>query len=93
MKARSSQAQELLMKLRSLYALWRIDNDPSFTRHHYFPSYLQDKIHEDTNALCADLAQHIRCLVDGFAIPDHLLGTIAGDWEAANSFDRSGEED
>lgn len=85
-------AADLLRKLRSLYALWRIDNDPTFTRYHYFPTYLQDKIHEETTTLCAELTLHAKHLVDSFAIPDHLLGTIAGDWEAANSFESSGEE-
>jgi len=45
MKARSSQARELIANLRSLYALWRIDNDPTFSRRQYVPPPLRELIH------------------------------------------------
>jgi hypothetical protein len=40
----------------------------------------------DRPQLCAELVPLARDLVDAFALPPFLLGEIAGDWVAANSY-------
>eukprot|EP00741_Cyanophora_paradoxa_P012701 tig00020616_g12271.t1 len=72
---------------RSLYALTRIDEEATFLRHQYVDRKTAEEVHAAQLALCADAAAIARPLVDAFGIPDFMLGAIAHDWVAHNSWD------
>jgi len=71
--------------LRSLFALSKMDEDPSFLRYQYVDSDTADAIHSSVVALCTKVVDLALPLVQSFGVPDFLLGKIAFDWVAHNS--------
>jgi len=73
---------EVLSLLRSLFALWRINNEPSFLRMSHSMGINQDAVRAATNKLCQEIKPHATNLVDAFGIHAGLLGPIAHDYMA-----------
>ncbi|KAF9974053.1 hypothetical protein BGZ73_002673 [Actinomortierella ambigua] len=76
-----------LTLLRQLHALWKIENNPDMLRRRYLGIEVQERISDLVNAALQRVHENVNTLVDAWTVPDHLLGTIAGDWVRANEPD------
>ncbi len=71
--------RQVLSPLRSLYALWRIDEDSGwFLGQGYIEPSKAKAIRKQISELCAEVRLHALSLVDAFGIPDELLAAPIG---------------
>ncbi len=71
--------RQVLESLRSLYALWRIDEDGGwFLSHGYVEPSKAKAIRKQINDLCMEVRGEALALVDAFGIPDELLAAPIG---------------
>eukprot|EP00744_Colponema_vietnamica_P001160 GILI01001952.1.p2 GENE.GILI01001952.1~~GILI01001952.1.p2 ORF type:complete len:666 (-),score=236.66 GILI01001952.1:73-2070(-) len=77
----------LLQHLCCLYALSRIEADLSwYLGFGYFAPNKAKAIQMEVNDLCNELRPFALDAVNGFGVPEHLLGPIAFDWEQIYSW-------
>lgn len=79
--------KSLLGKLRTLYILSSVDENPVFLRYGYITPKQAQAIQTEITILCAQLRPHALALVDAFGLPHALLGPIAFDWVKYNSWE------
>lgn len=80
-----------LTLVRQLHALWKVDMDPNMVRRRYVDEGVQERVRDLVGATMHRVHENVNALVGAFGVPDHLLGSIAGDWVEANGVD--GDED
>eukprot|EP00743_Colponemidia_sp_Colp-15_P007062 GILK01007620.1.p1 GENE.GILK01007620.1~~GILK01007620.1.p1 ORF type:complete len:690 (+),score=97.47 GILK01007620.1:295-2070(+) len=76
----------MLVQLGALWALWTLTHDSRFLALQLLPVGVMSALDEQINVLLTQLRPHAETLVDGFGIPDHLLGVCAKDYVHANSY-------
>ncbi|KAF9157427.1 hypothetical protein DFQ26_008740 [Actinomortierella ambigua] len=76
-----------LTLVRQMHALWKIENDPYMLRRRYLDVEVQERVSNLVSAVLQRVHENVNVLVDAWTVPDHLLGTIAGDWVRANEPD------
>ncbi|KAF9580999.1 hypothetical protein BGW38_002142, partial [Lunasporangiospora selenospora] len=69
-----------LTLVRQLHALWILDTSTDIVRRRYLDEVVQDRIRDLVGAAIHRVHENVDALVDAFGVPDHLSGTIAGDW-------------
>ncbi|KAI9237069.1 MAG: acyl-CoA dehydrogenase/oxidase [Podila humilis] len=77
--------------VRQLHALWKVDMDANMVRRRYVDEAVQERVRDLVGATIHRVHENVDALVGAFGVPDHLLGSIAGDWVEANEVD--GDED
>ncbi|KAG0356762.1 hypothetical protein BG005_004299 [Podila minutissima] len=80
-----------LTLVRQLHALWKVDMDANMVRRRYVDEGVQERVRDLVGATIHRVHENVDALVGAFGVPDHLLGSIAGDWVEANRVD--GDED
>ncbi|KAG0099623.1 hypothetical protein BGZ93_006734 [Podila epicladia] len=80
-----------LSLVRQLHALWKVDTDANMVRRRYVDEGVQERVRDLVGATIHRVHENVDALVGAFGVPDHLLGSIAGDWVEANTVD--GDED
>ncbi|KAG0224028.1 hypothetical protein BGW41_005269 [Actinomortierella wolfii] len=90
-KEKSDPNGTSLTLLRQLHALWKIENDPYMLRRRYLDVEVQERVSDLVSAALQRIHENVNALVNAWTVPDHLLGTIAGDWVRANEPD--GDQD
>ncbi|KAG0026404.1 hypothetical protein BGZ82_009478 [Podila clonocystis] len=80
-----------LTLVRQLHALWKMDMDPNMVRRRYVDEGVQERMRDLVGATIHRVHENVDALVGAFGVPDHLLGSIAGNWVEANEVD--GDED
>ncbi|KAG0340387.1 hypothetical protein BG004_006422 [Podila humilis] len=88
-KAEQADKTDSLTLMRQLHGLWLLDTDPDVIRRRYVNESVQERLRELVGAAIHRVHENVNALVDAFTVPDHLLGTIAGDWVEANSAEGS----
>ncbi|KAJ7981544.1 Acyl-coenzyme A oxidase [Quillaja saponaria] len=78
--------KNVLVLLRSMYALICLEEDAAFLRYGYLSTENAASVRREVAKLCAELRPHALALVSSFGIPDALLSPIAYDWIEANSW-------
>lgn len=79
--------KSLLGRLRALYVLSTVDENPVFLRYEYITNKQAQAIQTEITRLCAEIRPHALALVDAFGLPKGLLGPIAFDWIKYNSWE------
>ena len=78
-RAPSPAASELLASLGAFWALARLEADRGwFLENGYFEAAKARAVRAEVNALCGEVAEHARGLVEAFGIPDGVLRAPAG---------------
>lgn len=77
--------------VRQLHALWKVDMDANMVRRRHVDETVQERVRDLVGATIHRVHENVDALVGAFGVPDHLLGSIAGDWVEANVVD--GDED
>ncbi len=73
------ELRRVLSTLRSLYALWRIDDDSGwFLGQGYLEPSKAKAIRKQISELCGEVRGHALSLVDAFGIPDEVLAAPIG---------------
>ncbi|KAF9302840.1 hypothetical protein BGZ74_004760 [Mortierella antarctica] len=80
-----------LTLVRQLHALWKVDMDANMVRRRYVDEGVQERVRDLVGTTIHRVHENVDALVGAFGVPDHLLGSIAGDWVEANRVD--GDED
>ncbi|XP_019194231.1 PREDICTED: acyl-coenzyme A oxidase 3, peroxisomal-like [Ipomoea nil] len=72
--------------VRSMYALFTLDEDAAFLRYGYLSTDNAATIRKEVAKLCSELRPHALALVNSFGIPDAFLSPIAFNWIDANAW-------
>ena len=78
--------QDVLGKLRSMYALICMEEDAAFLRYGYLSMNNAAAVRKEVTKFCSELRPHALALVSSLGIPDAFLGPIAFDWIEAYSW-------
>lgn len=78
--------QNALGLVRSMYALFTVDEDAAFLRYGYLSTDNAATIRKEVAKLCSELRPHALALVNSFGIPDAFLSPIAFNWIDANAW-------
>jgi len=82
-----SRVSQILTLLCSLFALWKIENDPFFLKASYMTGSKADSISEEINILCGEILPFIPSIVECIkSCPPVANAPIAGDWLNAFKF-------
>jgi len=80
-----AEVMPLLEIVRSTFVLDRLQNSISSYHALQFPPAQRNLIKSTLRDLCAAMKDHAVDLVDGFGVPEFLLGEIGNDWLACNA--------
>lgn len=76
----------MLSLLRSMYALFCLEEDAAFLRYGYISTENAAAVRKELTKLCSELRPHALALVSSLGIPDAFLSPIAYNWIDANSW-------
>lgn len=83
---KSIPVKNTLGLVRSMYALFTLDEDASFLRYGYLSTDNAAAIRKEVTKLCSELRPQALALVNSFGIPDAFLSPIAFNWIDANAW-------